>query len=107
MKHSCSGLVYRGMWNSFGCSSPATREYEERWWCFHHDPREKEKKRKAQNEKWKLEQETDDKKKNKADELLKRLGVSGNIHYRWKGGCQSAIVIDFDEVEKLLKELGR
>ncbi len=107
MKHSCSGRVYGGMWNSFGCSSPATREYEGKWWCFHHDPREKEKNRKARDEKYKLEQEAGDKKKDMADKLLKRLGVKGSIEYLWKGGCAEAIVIRFDEVEKLLKELGR
>ena len=108
MKHPCSGRVCTGrVINSFSCSSPGTRQYEGKWWCYHHDPREKEKKLKARNEKWKLEQEADNKKEVTAENLVKRLGVSGHIHHRWKAGYQEAIVISFDEVEKLLKELGR
>ncbi len=108
MKRPCAGRVYEGrVMSSFGCSSPATRERDGKWWCFHHDPIAIEKKRKARNEKWEREQEENDKKQDIADKLLKRLGVPGSIKLMWKGGYQSAIVIDFDDAEKLLKELGR
>ena len=108
MKQSCSGRVYEGrMTSSFGCSKPATRQHGGKWWCFQHDPREKEKAQKTREEKYKREQQVDDQKQHKADLLLKRLKVAGCIQYHWKRGYMSAIVISFDEAEKLLKELGR
>lgn len=105
-KHSCSGRVWERM-GSFSCSNSGTREINGKWWCFHHDPREVEKKQKALKEKWERERKENDKKTDTAGKLLKRLGVSGSIEYLETGGYQSAIVIDFDEAEKLLKELGR
>lgn len=108
MKKQCSGRVYDSrVLSSFSCASPATRQYKGKLWCFHHGPREKEKKRKAQEEKWKQEEKRNDEKRDKAFKLLKRLGVPGEIDYLWKGGYRSAIVISFDEVEKLLQRLGR
>lgn len=108
MKKQCSGRVYVGrIPTSFSCSSPATRQYKSKLWCFHHDPREKEKKHKAQEEKGKQREREDDEKKAIAKKLLKRLGVQGTVEYIWHGGYQSAIVINFDEVEKLLQRLGR
>lgn len=107
MKRPCSGTVYGGRTGSFRCASPATREWQGKWWCFHHDPREKEKKRKAWDEKWERGQKEDDEKKAKADKLLKRLGVEGCIAYHWKRGYHESVTIRFEEVEKILKELGR
>ncbi len=106
-KRPCSGHTSHGRMGVFGCTKPGNRKYKDKWWCFQHDPREKEKKRKAWDEKFERGQREDDQKKRKADKLLKRLGVQGGIEYTWKGGYQEAIVLDFDEVEKLLKELGR
>ena len=106
-KHPCSGHTSNGRMGIFGCTKAGNRKYKDKWWCFHHDPREKEKKCKASMEKWDREQKEDDKRKVRAAALLKRLGVEGGIEYGWRGIYQEAIVIDFEEVEKLLKELGR
>ena len=104
-KHPCSGHTSHGRMGVFGCTKAGTRKYKDKWWCFHHDPREKEKKRKAWDEKFERGQKEDAQRIRKADKLVKRLGVRGNIE--WLNGYREAIVIDFDEVEKLLKELGR
>lgn len=107
MKQHCSGQLYHGRTGSFSCSSPATRQYKDKWWCFQHDPREKEKKRQKLEENWKRELQEDSQKQHKADQLLKRLGVRGSVGYHWKRGYLSAIIIGFDEVEKLLKKLNK
>ena len=107
MKQHCSGSVYQGRMGSFGCSKPATKEYQGKWWCFQHDPRETEKKHKAWEEAYNQKQREEKKLQGRADALLKRLGVKGSIEYHWKSGYLSAVVISFDEAEKLLKELGR
>ena len=92
--------------SSFSCSSPATRQYEGKWWCFHHDPREKEKKLKARNEKWKLEQQEDDHTKRTGIQLLRRLGVVGYIDTH-KFRYVEQVRISFSQIVKLLKELGK
>lgn len=93
--------------SSFSCSSPATRQYEGKWWCFHHDPSEIKKKRTAREAKWKQEQDRDDNIRHEAHKLLKRLGVDGDVAYHWKLKSIEAVTISFEELEKLLKELGR
>ena len=106
-KRPCSGHTSAGRMGLFGCTKPANRKYQNKWWCFHHDPREKEKKRKSQHEKWNTEQKREDEIGAQANKLLKRLGVKGNVAYTWKLRNMMAVTICFEEVEKLLKELGR
>ena len=106
-KQLCSGHTSDGRMGLFSCTKAGNRKYKDKWWCFHHDPREKEKKRQAQYAKWGAEQKRDDEIGKQANKLLKRLGVEGSVAYHWKLRNTEAITICFEEVEKLLKELGR
>lgn len=107
---NCSKRVFTGeRWDMRGheCGTNATIFRDEKWWCKRHDPQEFEKKMKARKEKLEQQYSADKLMQKQAEQLLKRLKVQGCVEYRWKRGYVDAVVITFDEVERLLKELGR
>lgn len=130
--HVCSQRVYnRGGWHSRACTKsgivervlkvvgtamvydenrfafvPKLREVAElRWFCAQHDPERVAARAEAAEVERVKQREAADKRCAAARDLCVRLGC-GHVHFS-PNGVTGSIVLERDDVEKLLKELGR
>lgn len=99
------------MWfHTHQCTRRGVVQREGKWYCKQHDPEKEKAKRDAQQVEWKAERDESNKNEADADKLIKRLGFGGSPYfgrrsYPDKSGYRRAIVLTFDEVERIITAL--
>lgn len=93
------------------CLRVGTIQRDGEWYCGQHDPEKVKTKRAARDQAWKEREEAQDAIQAEGRRLAKRLGVLGGTYYNALGSglghYERALVIRFDEVERLIERLGK
>ena len=106
----CSKRVHEGS-RSYACSRRGAVERDGKWYCRQHDPDSVQAQRAASDAAYRARCQEQDRIHAEGVALLKRFG-KGSVYYESSGpfsrnGYRRAVVVAFDDLDALLREIGR
>ena len=104
--YDCQASAYRGRFGFGRCCRRGVIYANGKYYCKQHDPNAVAKRREEREKRFQQEEKRGDDLQRQAKKLLKQLGIKGEIEFSFLAKTYTdAIVISFDEAQKLIDRL--